>query len=254
MFKDQRSCSPGRKVQDKTRRKKRNRRRKKSISNIKGDADVKIEHTEENKMEVVETSSSQTQVNVPVETQHVELQAEDNMQTVEKSGEQCRKDGKMVHAQTQTRKCKGAHKFTQTPVVIPCNQETQTDFRVAKQDDASQEKTQAGEKNAAESQLTEDKQKAQPRLQCDNSAQTQLRQNEDNDEAPSDSAKEQNPQKEENLLAGKSGDPTDSQTDKGAKPKSYAKAVSGEGKGERQSNMDASKASDNTMKLSQNPR
>lgn len=236
MLKDQRSCSPGRNVQEKARRKRRNRRRKKSLSNIKGDAEVKSEDAEENKMEAVETSSIQTQTRVPVETQHVELQEEDNLQTVEKSREQRHKDAKMANAQTQTRKPKGEHKFTQTPVVFLCSQETQTDFHVAEQDDASEGKTEDGEKNAAESQLTEDKRRA------DNSAQTQVTQNEDNSGA----------QKKEDPPAGKSGDPTDSQSEKGAEPKSYAKAVSGEGAGERQSKMDASEAADKTMKPSQN--
>lgn len=228
MLKDQRSCSPGRNVQEKARRKRRNRRSKKSLSNIKGDADVKSEDAEENKMEVVETSSVQTQTRVPVETQHVELQEEDNLQR--------HKDAKMTNAQTQTRKPKGEQKFTQTPVVFLCSQETQTDFHVAEQDDASEGKREDGEKNAAESQLTEDKRRA------DNSAQTQVTQNEDNSGA----------QKKEDPPAGGSGDPTDSQSEKGAESKSYAKVVSGEGAGERQSKMDASEAADKTMKPSQN--
>lgn len=180
-------------------------------------------------MEAAEAASVPTQTRVPVETQHVELQ--DDLQTVEKSRERRHKDATMAHAQTQTRKPKGEHKFTQTPVVFLCSQETQTDVHVAKPDDASEGKAQDGEKNAAESQPTEDKQGAPPRPQCDTSAQTRVTQSEDKK---------------------KSGDPTDSQGEEGAKPKSYAKVVSGDGAGERQSKMDASEAADKTMKPSQN--
>lgn len=229
MLKDQKSCSLGRNVQEKARRKRRNRRRKKSLSNTKGAADVESEDAEENKMEAVETSSIQTQTRVPVETQQQE--EEDNLQTVEKSREQRHKDAKMANAQTQTRKPKGEHKFSQTPVVFLCSQETQTDVHVAEQDDASEGKTEDGEKNA----LTEDKQRA------DNSAQTQVTQNEDNSGA----------QKKEDPPAGRSGDPTDSQSEKGAKP-SYAKVVSGGGAGEKQSKMDASEAADKTTKPPRN--
>lgn len=252
MFQDQRPSSLSRKVQDQARKRKRNRRRKKSISNAKGDEDVKSESTEITKVEAVEPPSIQTQENVPAETQHVDHQAEDNLQTVGNGGEQRHKDAKMVQAQTQTKKLKGVHRFTQTPVVLQNNQETQTDLPVGKQDNISDEKT--GSKNAAESQLTEDKHTPEPKLQDDNSAQTPLRQNEGNDGASSDSAQEQNPKKEENPSVGTSVDPTDSQTEKGAKPKSYAKVVSGEGGGERQSNMDASKSADKTTKPSQNSR
>ncbi len=211
-------------------------------------------------MEVVETTSSQTEESMPIETQHVDPQAEDNLQTVENSEEQCCKDAKMVQAQTQTRKLRGTDKYTQTPVVFQSNQETQTDFPVPKQDDTNDEKTQPGTNNAADTQLKQDKHTPQPK-QDHKTVQTPLRQNEnpDNGGASSDSAKEQNPKKEskskeENPSAGTSGGPTDSQAETGAKTKSYAKAVSGEGGSKNQSSMEASKAADKTTKPSRSTR
>lgn len=262
MFQDQGPGNPGRNFQDKEKRKKRNQRRKKSISNVKRDAGVKSENTEEDtekaKMGVVETTSSQTEESVPIE---VDPQAEDDLQTVENCGERRRKDATMVQAQTQTRKLRGTDKFTQTPAVFQSNQETQTDFPVPKQDDANDEKTQPGTKSAADTPLKQDKHTPQPKLQDDKTVQTPSRQNEnpDSDGASSGSAKEQNLKKEpksneENPSVGTSGDPTDSQAEKGAITKSYAKAVSGEGRSKNQSSMEASKAADKTTKPSQSTR
>ncbi|KAF3854007.1 hypothetical protein F7725_014695 [Dissostichus mawsoni] len=108
-------------------------------------------------MEVVGTSS-QTEETRPVETQHVDPQAEDKVQTVE---EQSHGDAKMVQAHTQT------------PMVCHSDQETQTDFSEAKQDD---EKTQPE---------TEEKKQDTPEAKTQNTAQTQLKQNanKDNDKA-----------------------------------------------------------------------
>lgn len=196
-------------------------------------------------MEVVETTSSQTEESVSIEAQHVDPRVEDN------SGEQRHKRVKMVQAQTQTQELKGRDKFTQTPAVFHNNQETQTD---------DNENAQPGP-TSAESQLKEDKQTPEPKLRDDSTVQSQLMQNEkpDSVRATSDSAKEQNLKteskfKEEHLSAGASGDPTDARAQEGVKPKSYAKAVSGEGGTERQSNMEASKAADRTPKPSQSSR
>lgn len=175
-------------------------------------------------MEVVEPPSSQ---HFPVETQHVGHEAGGDLQTVENREEQGHRDAKKVEACTQTRKCKGKHKSNQTPVVVQRHQETQTDFTVAKQDDASDESSQAAAESAAESQLTADA------LRGDNSAQTPPRKNEEDSGAPSH--QEQKPRIEPSPAAGRSADPTDSQTKTEAKPKSYATAVSGDGGGDGQS-------------------
>ncbi|XP_051273053.1 E3 ubiquitin-protein ligase rnf213-beta isoform X1 [Dicentrarchus labrax] len=250
-------ASPNRKAKEKEGRKRRNRRRKRSISNVKGDADVKSENTEKAKMEVEETTSSQTQESKHVETQHVDHRAGDQLQTEE----QCHKDATMVQAQTKTRKLKGSDKFTQTAAVPQSDQETQTDFPVPEQD-KNDEKARPGRKNAAESQIQQDKQTPEPApapapaLQDDSATHTPLKPKEDTDGASSDSARERNPKKEskskdENPSAGTSVDPTDSQD---AKPMSYAKVVSGAGGTEKQSNMEASKAADTTTKPSQSTR
>ncbi|XP_028423038.1 E3 ubiquitin-protein ligase rnf213-beta isoform X2 [Perca flavescens] len=248
-----------RKARDKERRKKR--RRKKNNSNAKGDANVKSEDTEKGEMEVVETTSSQTQESASIATQHVDPLVEDSLPTVHNSEERRRKDAKMVQAQTQTEKHQGQNKFTQTPVVSQNNQETQTDVPVPKPDHTSDEKTPDETNNAAETQLKQDKHTPEPKLQEDSAVQTPLKQNQDpdKDRVPSDVVKEQNPEKEskskeENPSAGVSADPAGSKAKKDAKPMSYAKVVSGEGGSQKQSNMEASKAADKTTETSQSSR
>lgn len=170
-------------------------------------------------MEVVEPPSSRRQASFPVETKHVGHEAEGDLQTVENREEQGHGDAKVMEAYTQTRKCKVENKSSQT-TVVQRHQETQTDFTVAKQDDASDAES------AAESQLTADT------LQDNNSAQTPPRKDED---SGASSHQEQNPRKEASPAAGRSADPTDSQTKTEAKPKSYATAVSGDSGGDTQS-------------------
>ncbi|XP_071387268.1 E3 ubiquitin-protein ligase rnf213-beta-like [Centroberyx affinis] len=63
--------------------------------------------------------------------------------------------------------------------------------------------------------------------------------------------KDEQKSKEVHPSGGISDDPTDSQVQKGAKPKSYAKAVAGEAESEKRSNMPASKPADEGMKTSQ---
>ncbi|KAF1373496.1 hypothetical protein PFLUV_G00239470 [Perca fluviatilis] len=250
-----------RKARDKERRKKRNQRRKKSNSKAKGDANVKSEDTEKGEMEVVETTSSQTQESVSIATQHVDPLVEDSLPTVHNSEERRHKDAKMVQAQTQTEKHQGQNKFTQTPVVSQNNQETQTDVPVPKPDHTSDEKTPDETNNAAETQLKQDKHTPEPKMQEDCAVQTPLKQNQDpdKDRVPSDLVKEQNPEKEskskeENPSAGVSADPAGSKAEKDAKPMSYAKVVTGEGGSQKQSNMEASKAADKTTDTSQSTR
>lgn len=188
-------------------------------------------------MEVTETQSSQTEENLPVGTQLGDRQSEQNLQTVENIREQRHKDVKMVQAHTQTEKRKGKNKFTQTRVVRQTDKGTQTDL--PKQQDTHGEKTRPK------------KDKHTPEAKLQGAPQTE---NPDDVGASSDSAKEQNPQKaseKESPSAGSSVDPMDSQADKGAKQKSYANAVSGEGTSQKQSNTEASTAADKTMKPSQ---
>ncbi|XP_076616648.1 E3 ubiquitin-protein ligase rnf213-beta isoform X2 [Chaetodon auriga] len=237
--KGQGPASPSRKSQH---RKKRKQRWKKSISNTKGDADVKGENTEAAELEVVETASTQTGESESVETQHVE----DN------GGEQSYKHVKMVQAQTQTPKLKGRDKFTQTPAVFQSNQETQTD---------DNEETHPERHNPDESQLKEDRQTPEPKLRDGSTVQGRLKQTDQLDDvgASSDSAKEQTLKKEstceeENLCAGASAGPTDSRAEGGVTPKSYAEAVSGDGGDEKPSNVEASKAADRTTAPSRSSR
>ncbi|KAI9537479.1 hypothetical protein NQZ68_025336 [Dissostichus eleginoides] len=218
--KEQRPGYHNKKVKDKERRKKRNQKTQKSTSSVKKDADSESEDTDKGEMEVVGTSS-QTEETRPVETQHVDPQAKDKVQTVE---EQSHGDAKMVQAHTQT------------PMVCHSDQETQTDFSEAKQDD---EKTQPE---------TETKKQDTPEAKTQNTAQTQLKQNanKDNDKATSESTEKQNPEKESKS---KEENPST-----GAEPKSYAKVVCGEGGSQKQSNVEASKAADKNTKTPQSTR
>ncbi|KAK9530838.1 hypothetical protein VZT92_012317 [Zoarces viviparus] len=220
--------SSSRKSKDKERRKKSSQGRRKSVSSVKEDAEWKSE----GEMEVVETTGSQTEESVPAG-------AEDSVQTV---GEQGHEDAKMVPAQTQTRKHKGADKFTQTPAVFQSNKETQTDSSGAKRGDGETKK------NEAETQLERDERT--PEAKGKDAAQTPVKQNERPDDggASSDSAKDRNPEKEskskeENPTAGVSGE-----AGKDAKAKSYATAVS-EGGGQ-----EASRAADKNAQPTQSPR
>lgn len=254
MFQEQGSGNPSRKVHNRERKRSTNQRRRKSLSNVKEDADGKSENPDKDKMVVVETTSSQTQESAPSETQHADPQAEDNLQ---KGEEQHHQDVKMVSAQTQTQKRRGTDKVTQTPVVVQSDKITQTGFPV------QDEKIQPGSNNTAETQRKHDEHTPEPMLQDDNAGQTQLRQNEnaDNDGASSESAKQQNANlnkesksEEVGPSPGVSGDPADCQAEKGAKPVSYAKAVSGDGRSEKESNRAYTKTADKTAKTSQDRR
>lgn len=202
---------------------------------------MKSESTGTAEMEA-QTTSSQTQESVPTETQYVE---EDNLQTVDNSGEERHKDAKMVEAQTQTRKQKGTNRCTQTPVVRQSTQETQTDFDVPKQDDTPK-KTETH--NAAETQPEQDK--PTPETTPQDAAQTQ-NENPDSERTSSDSAKKRKPEKESKEKNPSAGD---SQGEEGANLKSYAKAVSGEGTSQKQPSVEASKAADKTTKTPQSTR
>ncbi|KAF3854019.1 hypothetical protein F7725_014707, partial [Dissostichus mawsoni] len=89
--KEQRPGYHNKKVKVKESSKKRNQKTQKSTSSVKKDADSESEDTDKGEMEVVGTSS-QTEETRPVETQHVDPQAEDKVQTVE---EQSHGDAKM---------------------------------------------------------------------------------------------------------------------------------------------------------------
>ncbi|XP_028287710.1 E3 ubiquitin-protein ligase rnf213-beta isoform X2 [Parambassis ranga] len=223
------SANASRKDQ-KEKRKKRHRKRKKNISNIKGDVDVKSESTENDKMEVVESTSRPHNV-------------ENNLQNEESfnSGDQ---DGaKMVQTYTQTRKHKGKNRSTQTRFIVQKNQETQTDFPISKQDNTSNEKTKLGTVNTAVAQPKEHTSAAEPKQQDSNADRTMLGQNKnpEKDGASPETGKEKNKEKEPTEVtpsAGVTGDASTSQAEKDAKPMSYAKAV--------KSSAPASKTADKT--------
>lgn len=213
------------KEQEKEKEKRKRNRRRKRVSNVKGGADAE--------MDVEETTSSQTQENVPEETQHVDLQEDKELQTAGNGGEPCDKD-----AETPKR-CED--KSTQTPVVRQSNQETQTDLPVTTHDDTKEETTPPGSNDGDESQREEHKHAPEPKQQ--------------DDRASSKSTNEQNPRKksktgEETPSAGTSVDPTDLQDETAAgsaqKTRSYAKVVSGDG--------ESSRAADKTTKPSQSTR
>lgn len=208
------SGNASRKDQNKEKRKRRHRKRKKNVSNIKGDA---AESTENDKMEVVESTSRPHNV-------------ENNPQNEEtfNSGDQM--DAKMVQAYTQTRKQKGKNRSTQTQFIDQKNQETQTDIPIPKQDNTSNEQTQPGTVNAAEAQPKHHISAAEPEQQDSNADRAILGQNNnpEKDEATPESGKETNKEKECREVtpsAGVSGDASASQAEKDVKPKSYAKAV-----------------------------
>ena len=192
------------------------------------------ESSEKEREVVVATTSSQTQDSLPLKTQHVDPPPEENTRN------QSQKDAKMVQAQTQTRKHKGANKSTQTVAVFQMNQETQTDFLVPKQEDANNEKIQPGTGGPAEAQPEEDKHAAECE-QHDNTVQTPSGQNEN---PVGDTSSESKPEEERVPSAGVPADATTSQTEKEAKPKSYANAVSAGG--EKQSSVAAAKTADKT--------
>ncbi|KAM6964707.1 E3 ubiquitin-protein ligase rnf213-beta [Tautogolabrus adspersus] len=224
-------------------------------------------------MEVVDCDC-QTQESAPAEIQHVDPRVDDNLKAEENT--EVHKDAQMVQAQTQTRKQKGTHKFTQTPAVFQSDQETQTEICEPKQDDEKTkpgteeapeaektkpgtenapeaEKTKPGTENAPEAQPEQDKHTSEAKLQDDKAAQTPLKQNEslEKEKASSGSAGEQNPGSES-----KGGSPSavTSEAVKTDTAKSYASAVTGKGGSEKKSRVENSKAADKTPQTSQNTR
>ncbi|KAK2820122.1 hypothetical protein Q5P01_023081 [Channa striata] len=192
-----------RRAPNRERKKRTRQRRKKSIVQ-----DLKKENSEKGETSVVEPTSNDTQPADP--------RAEG---TVRES------DATMVQAETQTPKCRGTDKGTQTRVVKQKDEETQTE---------QGEKTQPGTNTSAETEQKEDEPTPEPRLQDSNAAPTPLGQNEkpQSDGASIESAKEENTDvktksNKANASAGVSGDHTEPHSDQGARM-SYAKAVSGD--------------------------
>ncbi|XP_042252605.1 E3 ubiquitin-protein ligase rnf213-beta [Thunnus maccoyii] len=234
---DQRPGDLSRKVQDKERKKKRNeRRRKNKASNLKGGAGVKSDNTEKDKMEAVETTSSQTQEGASLETQHVETQTEVSEKS-EEGGTQHHKDAKMddstektQHGQTQPQDDSNGNPLVQDDQKASVPSENKAAEKKQKQEqhtpDTQQQDGSSAENNNPDKKSSEEDLKQEEKL---------------NEESKS---------KEENPSAGVSGDPTDSQV----KPTSYATAVSGEAKSEKQSTMSAAKIADKTTKASESKR
>ncbi|CAK6965023.1 E3 ubiquitin-protein ligase rnf213-beta isoform X3 [Scomber scombrus] len=282
---DQRPDDLVRKAKEKERRKRRNERRKKNkASNLKGGAEVKSDNTDKEKMEVVETRDSQTEESAPLETQHEDAEAEAKKETNpsedKPSRSQHHKRAKMVQAQTQTKKRSGTNQVTQTPVVVQCTQETQTeasDFLVPKEDDSSEKsqhgQTQPRDDNNGNPAVQDDAKAAVPpetkeaaetkpqQDQATSDTQLQDAQNNDPNTKSSESAVEQKEKpnkesksKEETPSAGVSGDPADSTAEKDASAKSYAKVASDKGKSEKQSTISDDKTAATTTKTSQSTR
>ncbi|XP_034426662.1 E3 ubiquitin-protein ligase rnf213-beta-like [Hippoglossus hippoglossus] len=243
---------PSRRVQDKEKKKKRNPRKRKHNSNA-GAAARSENAEEEDKMEAVTTTSSQTPEDVPVETLHVDPPAEEDEQKPENQPRS--KEVRTVPVETQTMTPKGSDKVTQTPVVVQMDKETQTDSAAPEQDDTINAKTRPGSDGA---ETRRDKNSPEPTVPDNDAAQTRRdsltkRDNPDNKaSAASDSAKEQNPAKEESPSAGVSSQETHSQPP--TRPTSYAGAVSGDGKREKPSKSAADKTTDKTSRRSQSSR
>ncbi|KAM4623618.1 E3 ubiquitin-protein ligase rnf213-beta [Polymixia lowei] len=295
---------PGKKVQDNKKKKRRNNRRKKTSSSCERDGEdnslAAHQNAEEGEAEVMETTTVKPQETMKTETPPGEDQAEtsrplppedDSTDSLKNSDVQQRKEAKVAEAQTQTGKCKGRNRATQTPVVDQKTQETQTepvDFAGPKQEDSA-EKTQPREDdhendaagdtrptrddrvpdarptqgdNAAETQLQrDDRTPDNQTMQDSNTGKTQTNQKDPSDSSPlaRDNAggKDANLGKEQtNKDAGPSGaisdDPTESRGEKGAKPMSYAKAVTeGTAESEKESNTPASQSVDKDTKTSE---
>ncbi|KAM7381116.1 hypothetical protein PAMA_012108 [Pampus argenteus] len=211
---DPQTDDPSKIPQHKRRKKKRyERRRQNKVPNLKG-ANVKSDNTEKDKMEVVETTSIQTQGSEPVKTQHVDAQTEVS-EKPEKVDSQHHKDAKMVQAQTQTRKQKDKNKVTQTPVVVQRNQETQTEasyFMSAEKpepcDDSNRDPLVAKDNvssvqnNAAEIKLKEEQHTSDTQLQGDNSAQHKNPDKNSSALEQKDKFTKESKSEEENLTAG----------------------------------------------------
>ncbi|XP_029383406.1 E3 ubiquitin-protein ligase rnf213-beta [Echeneis naucrates] len=214
--KEQGPRSPSRNVQDKDEKKRRrNRRRRKNVK-------------EKEQMEAEEGTSCQTQT--------AEHEAPQTGQKGQTGRQQRHRDVGMVEAETQTKKHKGAHKFTQTAVVTQSDKETQTDFPASKQDDANLDKTQTATSNTSECTR-------EASVQDDSAAQTLLTKSEnpDSKEATTDSAKEPKPEREVESK-GEAAAPEEAAT------KSYAKAASGDGKSRTQADTSAADKTQKTQR------
>ncbi|XP_026207099.1 E3 ubiquitin-protein ligase rnf213-beta isoform X2 [Anabas testudineus] len=197
------------KIHNRKKKKRANQRRKESRTH------VTEEQSENTDSMVVEETPSRSS-----ETQHAGQQAEDNMQ---EGGEQHHPEVKMVSAQTQTQKYKGKDQGTQTPAAARSNKETQTDLPEPKQDELTPEATLQDNKPDEEGASSESTREQDANL---------------NDGSRSEEA---------GPSGGTSGD-RDTRAEKGVKPMSYAKAVSGDGKTEKQSNMAAAKPADESTR------
>lgn len=135
---------------------------------------------------------------------------------------------KTAWAQTQTKKSKSRSQVTQTPVVTHREKETQTD-------DTNSEATEPGARDAAHTETKQDEREPGAKMADDSAAHLAKDKN-----AKSDSATQQGPEKESRPA--EEGPAAESQPQK-PEPKSYAKAVSGEGTGGTRSKMAAAEES-----------
>ncbi|XP_068161093.1 E3 ubiquitin-protein ligase rnf213-beta isoform X2 [Antennarius striatus] len=248
--KDNGPAGLSKKAQGRKKKKKLNQS-KKSSSYAKDDTGIKNNETEKANMEVVKSAVIQTQESLAEESQHVDPQVEDNMQTEDKSRGQSHKDASTMEAQTQTDKLWCTHKYTQTPVVCQNNQESQTEFPKVKQDVTNSEETRLGTVNAVSS-LKQDSQTPQSKLQDEAPGEIPLEHNPDINKAP-DSVNEQTPNMVSDFKVEprSAGTTNASQVEKGVKSTLYARVVSGEGGSEKQSKMETSNAANRLTKPSQ---
>lgn len=182
------------------------------------DGDRKDESRETDLIEDVGGTSSQRESSSS-QTQTVGVQLEDGIQKEKSKNRALR-----VEAETQTTRFHGKNKYTQTLVSSQKNQETQTDWTEPKQEDAGQDRPQAASESLAKTRLREETPKHPPETSL------QQTQNPDKDGCSSKSKPE-----ETNVLPAKGSDHSGaSQTEKQTKPKSYAKAVSSEDVGKKE--------------------
>lgn len=216
VFQVKRPSRVNRNTQGKFTQGKRNQRRRKGSSQVKGGA-------EGEKMESLERSSFPTQT--PAATQHMDLPEETQLHIVEKT------NPNMVHAQTQTWHPGSRNMSTQTPVVHHSNQKTQTE--------EEGEKASIPPSDADESQPKEEEQKNPDQ----DSAQPPRRRKDSDGESPKPAG---------NLSEGTSCDLSHKQSEKGDDRKTYAKAVMGKSRSEKQADTETTKAKDQIPEPPQN--
>ncbi|XP_020567705.1 E3 ubiquitin-protein ligase rnf213-beta isoform X2 [Oryzias latipes] len=194
-------------------KRRRQRQRKKRRSSIE-----KVDGEKEDESREKELLEDKGRTSVQSET--VDVQPEDKLQTEKSNDDQ--KPAPKAEAETQTRGFHGKNKSTQTLVASQKNQETQTDWTEPKRDDAGQDKSQAGADSPANTESTEEEATHGPEPQSTDAADAAT---------PEKDGAVSKPEEQERPPAKGSGESGTAPTEKEAKPKSYAQAVSSEDTG-----------------------